>query len=93
VYQKFEIFPKFPLNYIYRIHFISCMKIILAPWKELVGVVESVGDGGIVFSGIGEIGVDSEFLISEASKNIGNKVSILRTDIEGKEYLIRREVR
>jgi len=69
------------------------MEIILAPWKELVGVIESVNDESIIFLSIGEVGINSECLISEAKKNIGHKVSILRTDIEGSEYFLKRVIK
>lgn len=69
------------------------MKIKAIPfWNEIVGIIEEVRDNTIIFRDIGGVEITSNELISKANKNIGKKVSILRTDLEGKEYLLREVV-
>jgi len=63
------------------------MKSTLPPWNEVVGIIEGVRGNTIIFRNIGEVEINSGELISEATKNIGKKVSILRTDLEERYFI------
>ena len=55
-------------------------------WEEVIGVPEKVEGNLIIFTSLGEVGIDDENILQKAKENIGKKIAILRTDIEGKEY-------
>jgi len=55
-------------------------------WEEVMGIPEKVEQNYIVFKGIGAVEIENKNILQKASKNIGRKIAILRTDIERKEY-------
>lgn len=61
----------------------------LKEWEEVVGIPEKVDGNVIVFKDLGEVMVDDNKIILKVKKNIGKRIAILRTDIEGKPYLLR----
>jgi len=70
-----------PLIFIYSMQ-------MLKKYEEVVGTIEEVGDNFIAFDGVGYIYLPKE--VTERLKNKkGEKVAVIRTDIDGKKYLIR----
>ena len=65
----------------------------LAIWEEAVGVLNDVDvqDGIILVNlSIGKIAIPLQKLIfKKLNKMVGKKIAILRTDVKGKEYLLR----
>ena len=55
-------------------------------WEEVMGIPEKVGQNHIVFKDIGAVEIDNKNILLKAKENIGRKIAILRTDIEGKEF-------
>jgi len=65
---------------------VTKIRIRLIEWEEVIGVPEKVEGNLIIFTSLGEVGIDDGNILQKAKENIGKKIAILRTDIEGKEY-------
>jgi hypothetical protein len=65
--------------------------IVLAPYMEVIGpFVEIDEEDGVLLAEIGKYIVVLPFELKEVlSPHLGRKITILRTDIPGKEYLFR----
>jgi hypothetical protein len=66
--------------------------LVLDHWTEIVGTLHEVLDGeGSSFASIGVKKVALPSRLKEALRpHIGSRIAILRTDLHGKEYLVRR---
>jgi len=70
----------------------------LMPWAEAVGDVQGIKESGdaIILSlrGTGDIILRNDRdLISKLKKAMGQRIGILRTDIPGREYILKRFTR
>ena len=70
----------------------------LLPWAEAVGNVRSVKEEGdiaiLTLEGVGDISLDKDkSLMSKLRKARGRRIGILRTDIPGHEYILRKFTR
>ena len=65
------------------------MRFILEPWTEVVGVIKSIEKSAVIFHGIGDIYIKDPILLSKLRGYIGKKISVLRTDLNEKPYLIK----
>lgn len=65
----------------------------LKPWEEIVGRLEEIeeADEEIIANISGYRVVLPKYMKRKLSKCHGKRIGILRTDIEGKEYLLRVE--
>ena len=65
----------------------------LRPWEEIVGWLEEIKDldGNIIAKISGYKVLLPKYMKKKLEKYKGKKIGILRTDIKGKEYLLRVE--
>ncbi|MBC7128322.1 MAG: hypothetical protein H5T45_01140 [Thermoplasmatales archaeon] len=64
----------------------------LEPWEEAHGKLEEIKEteeGLILCMSFGNVCIKDKSLIAQLNELKGRKIAILRTDIEGKEYLVR----
>ena len=64
----------------------------LEPWEEAHGKLEEIKEteeGLILCMSFGNVCIKDKSLIDRLQELKGRKIAILRTDIEGKEYLVR----
>ncbi|MBC7129354.1 MAG: hypothetical protein H5T45_06465 [Thermoplasmatales archaeon] len=64
----------------------------LEPWEEAHGKLEEIKEtekGLILCMSFGNVCIKDKSLIEKLKELKGKKIAILRTDIEGKEYLVR----
>ena len=67
----------------------------LLPWSEAVGNVKEIKEEGDIailsLEGVGDIAIKNDkSLISKLKKAIGQRIGILRTDIPGRKYVLRK---
>ena len=64
----------------------------LEPWEEAHGKLEEIKEieeGLILCMSFGNVCIKDKSLIEKLKELKGKKIAILRTDIEGREYLVR----
>jgi len=67
----------------------------LLPWSEAVGNVKEIKEEGDIailsLEGVGDIAIKNDkSLISKLKKAMGQRIGILRTDIPGRKYVLRK---
>jgi len=64
-------------------------------WQEAIGDVKGIKEEKdiivLTLEGVGDIAIDGDkWLISKLRKTAGQRIGILRTDIPGREYVLRK---
>lgn len=64
-------------------------------WEEVVGVLESIKEESeesiLTLDGVGDIVIkNNKQLTPKLKKAVGQRIGILRTDIQGREYVLRK---
>jgi len=67
----------------------------LLPWSEAVGDVKEIKEEGDIailsLEGVGDIAIKNDkSLILKLKKAMGQRIGILRTDIPGRKYVLRK---
>lgn len=61
----------------------------LQVWDEVVDTVVAVEGNEVVFQKVGRVIINDGRVRQALKQCVGKKIAVLRTDIHGKEYLLR----
>jgi len=61
----------------------------LATWEEVVDEIVDVDEDHIVFKKIGPLSINNTTFLKKVKGFIGKKITVIRTDCQNKEYLLR----